>query len=245
MTTRGRGAPRRRPTKRTTTAGERRLVIAIDGPAGAGKSTAARALAAALGYTYVDSGAMYRLVALAAREHGVADDDTDGLARLVDALDFDLRRDARGMRVVLGGRDVTDAIREPAVTASASRVATVSAVRRRLVERQRELARGGGVVMDGRDVGTVVLPDADCKFFLSATSDERARRRQRDLAAAGVADTLEATRDEIDARDRRDRERHDSPLRPAADAVHVDTSALTPADVLARLLEHVRACARP
>ncbi len=223
----------------------RRLVIAIDGPAGAGKSTAARALADALGYTHIDSGAMYRLVALAAREQGVADDDADGLARLIDGLDFELRRDPNGMRVHLGGRDVTDAIRAPEVTASASRVAAVPAVRRRLVERQRALAAEGGVVMDGRDIGTVVFPDADRKFFLDAADDERARRRQRDLDAAGAGGSFEATRDEIAQRDRRDRERHDSPLRAAADAIHIDTGALTPAEVLARMLESLQSRARP
>ena len=149
------------------------------------------------------------------------------------------------MRVLLAGRDVTEAIREPAIADLASRVAAVSEVRRRLVERQRALAAEGGIVVDGRDMGTVVFPNADRKFFLTASGDERTRRRQADLAAAGADAAPATTRADLDARDRRDRERSDSPLRPAADAITIDTSALTPAGVLTRMLESVRARARP
>ncbi len=221
-----------------------RLVIAIDGPAGAGKSTAARALAARLGYAYVDSGAMYRAVGLVARERGI--DPADGAARGagVARLAITFRPGPEGQRVLLGGRDVTEAIRAPEAGEWASRVAAVQAVRARLVERQRGLGAEGGVVMDGRDVGTAVFPDADCKFFLTASVEERARRRQADVRAAGGADTLAATRQAVEERDRRDRERAHSPLRPAADAIVVDTSTLTPAEVVERLLATVRACAR-
>jgi cytidylate kinase len=232
------------PTTRDPGTTARRLVIAIDGPAGAGKSTTARALADALGYSHIDSGAMYRLVGLAARARGVAVAEPAALAALVDGLDFELRRDPRGMRVLLDGRDVTDAIREPAISDLASRVAAVPEVRGRLVERQRALAAGGGVVMDGRDIGTVVFPNADCKFFLVASGEERTRRRQADLIAAGTPEAPETTRAELDARDRRDCERQDSPLRAAADAITIDTSALTPTEVLARMLERVRARAQ-
>jgi cytidylate kinase len=215
--------------------GGRRLVIAVDGPAGAGKSTAARGLAARLGYRYVDSGAMYRVVGLAARERGVDPADAAALGALVDGIDFGVRDEPGGQRILLGGRDVTEAIREPAIGEWASRVAAVGAVRDRLVARQRACGAGGGVVMDGRDIGTVVFPDADCKFFLTASVEERARRREGDAAGGGAPDR-EATRAAIEERDRRDRQRERSPLRPAPDAMVVDTTDLSPDEVLARLL---------
>ena len=225
----------------------RKLVIAVDGPAGAGKSTAARDLAARLGYTHVDSGAMYRAVGLAAYERGVDPADAAALGALVDALDLrfefvDARREAR---VLLDGRDVSVAIRTPAAGEWASRVAPVPEVRTRLVVRQRALAHGGGVVMDGRDIGTVVFPDADCKFFVTASAGERARRRQAEQAPDAAAGDFSATQAEIEARDRRDREREHSPLVQAVDAVVIDTDALTPEAVVTRMLEVVQARARP
>ena len=223
----------------------RGLVIAIDGPAGAGKSTAARALAARLGYLHVDSGAMYRVVGLAVRERGIDPGDADALAALVDAVAITLRDEPSGQRVFLDGRDVTAEIRAPAAGEWASRIAAVPQVRASLVARQRAFAAAGGVVMDGRDIGTVVFPDADCKFFLVASADERARRRQGDLLAAGTPGDLTATRAEIEARDRRDRERVHAPLRAAPDAIVIDTSRLAPEAVVARMLETTRARARP
>ena len=222
---------------------KKKLLIAIDGPAGAGKSTAARRLAAVLGYRYVDSGAMYRAVGLAARRRGVDPDDAEVVATLVVAVTFVV--DAGGTRVLLEGEDVTAEMRAPDAGAWASRVAAHALVRARLLDRQRELAADGGVVMDGRDIGSVVFPDADCKFFVTASADERARRRQAEDAANGVASDLAATRAEIEARDRRDTERAVAPLRAAADAIVIDTSTLTPDAVVARMLERVRACARP
>jgi cytidylate kinase len=227
-----------------TTQATRPLVIAVDGPAGAGKSTAARALAARLGYLHVDSGAMYRVVGLAARERGVDPGDAGALAGLVDAMAITLRDEPSGQRVFLDGRDVTAEIRAPAAGEWASRVAAVPQVRARLVARQRALA-AGGVVMDGRDIGTVVFPDADCKFFLVASADERARRRQGDLLAAGTPGNLTATRAEIEARDRRDCERAHAPLQAAPDAIVIDTTQLSPEAVVARMLETARARARP
>jgi cytidylate kinase len=223
----------------------RRLVIAIDGPAGAGKSTAARALAARLGYHYVDSGAMYRVVGLAAREHGVDAEDGAALAALVDTLDIVFHDEPSGPRVFLDGRDVTAEIRASAAGEWASRVAAVAQVRAHLVTRQRALVAAGGVVMDGRDIGTVVFPEADCKFFLVASADERARRRQGDLQAAGSAGDLATVRAEIEARDRRDRERTHAPLRPAPGAIVIDTSGLSPETVVARMLETIGERARP
>ena len=223
--------------------GGRRLTIAIDGPAGAGKSTAARRLAAALGYTYVDSGAMYRAVGLAARRKGVDPDDGDAVAALVAGVT--LVADAGGTRVLLDGEDVTADLRAADAGTWASRVAALPRVRAELLDRQRALATDGGVVMDGRDIGTVVFPGADCKFFLTASADERARRRQAQDAGNGVAGDLAATRAEIEARDRRDRERAVAPLRAAPDAIVIDNSALTADAVVARMLEAVRARARP
>ncbi len=218
-------------------------VVAIDGPAGAGKSTAARRLAAALGYTYVDSGAMYRAVGLAVRRHGTDPDDAAAIAELVERVTF--VADPDRTRVLLDGADVTAELRAPEAGAWASRIARHALVRERLVARQRALAADGGIVMDGRDIGTVVFPDARYKFFLTASADERARRRQAQDAGGGVASDLAAARADIDMRDRRDRERAIAPLRPAADAVVIDNSTLTPDAVVARMLETVRTRARP
>jgi len=229
--TRGEAARRRDP------------IVTVDGPAGAGKSTAARGLAAALGYAYIDSGAMYRVVALAAQRAGVDLDDGEAVAALVSHVRFVV--EARAMRVLLDGEDVTIALRAPEVGGVASRVAAHARVRARLVEEQRMLGGAGGIVMDGRDIGTVVFPDADCKFFLTASAAERARRRHAEDAAGGGTVELATTRAEIEARDRRDRERAVAPLRAADDAIVIDTSALTPEAVIGRMLEGLRARARP
>lgn len=221
----------------------RRLVVAIDGPAGAGKSTLARRLAAALGYTYVDSGAMYRVVGLAARERGIAPDDPTALAALVDGLDFALKPDPAGQRVELDGRDVTDTIRTRVAGEWASRVAAIPEVRTRLVARQRRLGAGGGVVMDGRDIGTVVFPKADCKFFVVASAAERARRRAHEIDAP--ATELARIQEEIEQRDRRDSERAHAPLKAAADAETLDTTGLTVDEAAERLLRRVQERARP
>jgi cytidylate kinase len=221
------------------------LVVAIDGPAGAGKSTAARALATALGYTYLDTGAMYRAVGVAAREARLDPTDVTALASLVDGLSLTVRSEGGTTRVFLGDREVTETIREPWVAEWASRVAAVPVVRERMVARQRTLAATGGVVMDGRDVGTVVFPDAECKFYLTADAEERARRRRDDHRAAGAQPPpLAELRAEIEARDQRDRERAHSPLRIAPDAIVLDTTGLAPDAVVARMLEVVRARAR-
>lgn len=215
----------------------RRLIVAIDGPAGAGKSTLARRLARALGYTYVDTGAMYRVVGLAAREQGIDANDAARLAALVDALDFALVPDAAGQRMLLAGRDVTDDIRTPLASEWASRVAAIPEVRTRLVDRQRRLGAAGGVVMDGRDIGTVVFPNADCKFFVTASATERARRRAAEIGA--LAADLGSIQRDIEARDQRDSERLHAPLRPAADAETVDTTGLTIEEATRRLLGRV------
>lgn len=216
------------------------LVIAVDGPAGAGKSTVARRVAAALNYLYIDTGAMYRAIALAVLEEGVGPDDGAAVERLARGLDVELVPSAAGNRVLLEGRDVTERIRAPEVSAAVSQVAALPGVRRRMVQLQRRLAAGGGVVMDGRDIGTVVFPDADVKVFLTASAEERARRRWLELRAAGHAPSLDDIRVNIESRDRLDSTRDVAPLRKAEDAVEIDTTDKTVDEVVDQVLELVR-----
>jgi cytidylate kinase len=203
------------------------MVIAIDGPAGAGKSTVARAVADELGITYLDSGAMYRCVALAALEAGVDLDEGEALAALASELDMELD----GRRVLLGGRDVSTAIREPRVTAAASRVSVHPGVREAMVSRQRELIAAGDYVAEGRDIGTVVSPEAPLKVFLTASDEERARRR-----AAETGDDFAFVLDAQRRRDARDTEREHGALRPAEDAVELDTTGLGLEEVVGRVV---------
>ena len=205
------------------------LVVAVDGPAGAGKSSASRALAGRFGFVHVDTGAMYRAVGVLADMRGIALDDADALGRLVANLTIDFT----GGRLVADGEDVTEAIRGPRAGELASRVSTQPVVRQRLVALQRELARGGRVVMEGRDIGTVVLPDARAKFYLVADPRTRAARRAGELRTAGETVDEAALAAEIVARDRRDAERAHSPLRPAGDALVIDTTALALDEVVA------------
>lgn len=216
------------------------LVIAVDGPAGAGKSTVARRVAAALNYLYIDTGAMYRAIALAVLEEGVGPDDGAAVERLARGLDVELVPSAAGNRVLLEGRDVTERIRAPEVSAAVSQVAALPGVRHRMVQLQRRLAAGGGVVMDGRDIGTVVFPDADVKVFLTASAEERARRRWLELRAAGHAPSLDDIRANIESRDRLDSTRDVAPLRKAEDAVEIDTTDKTVDEVVDQVLELVR-----
>ncbi len=214
-------------------------LVAVDGPAGAGKSSASRGLAERLRFTYVDSGAMYRVVGVLAAERGIGLEDPDELGRLVKGLMVDFP--AAGARVVVGGRDVTDVIRGPGAGELASRVSTQTVVRERLVAMQRALARGGRVVMEGRDIGTVVLPDAAAKFYLTAEPATRAARRAAELRAAGESVDEAALAREIEARDRRDATRANSPLRPAADALLIDTTFLPLEEVVDRMERAARA----
>ena len=218
----------------------RRLVVAVDGPAGAGKSSASRALAGRIGYAYVDTGAMYRAVGVIARERGVPLDDDDALAHLVDALRFERRDGGAGLAV--DGADLSEAIRRSDAGELASRVSTRPVVRERLVALQRELGAGGGVVMEGRDIGTVVFPRADVKLYLTADPAVRARRRADELRARGETVDEAALARDIAARDRRDSVRSHSPLRPAADALQLDTSAYTLEEVVAHMERAVVAC---
>jgi cytidylate kinase len=207
------------------------MVIAIDGPAGAGKSSVARAVAAELGFTFLDSGAMYRCVALAAIERGVDLDDPAAQGRLAAGLEIELD----GTRVLLDGREVSAAIREPGVTAAASRVSVHPGVREAMVARQRSLIAAGRYVAEGRDIGTAVSPEAPLKVFLTASGQERARRR-----AAQTGEDLESVLDAQRRRDTRDTEREHGALRAAADAVEIDTTELGLEQVVGRVVALAR-----
>jgi cytidylate kinase len=203
-----------------------RPVIAIDGPVGAGKSSAARALARALGYTYLNTGAMYRAVAIAAREAGIAPGAPDLEQRLAPLLAA-IRIDFADERLLLGGRDVSAQALEPAIGDLASRLSALGAVRSRMREMQRAAGEQGGVVMEGRDIGTVVFPDAEFKFYLDADVMERARRRHAELKEKGTATSLEEVAAQLRERDARDSGRELAPLRAAPDAVVIDSTGLS------------------
>lgn len=220
---------------------ETRCVIAIDGPAGAGKSTVARTVARELGYVYIDSGAMYRALTLAVMRAGIAPDASEEVAGVADEVQVTLSPGPTGNRVYLDGDDVTEAIRDPETSAAVSYVAAIPEVRNRLVALQQQMAREGGVVMDGRDIGTVVLPGADVKVFLNASVEERARRRWEELRSSGHEQQLAAIRANIEQRDTIDAARAVAPLRKADDAVEIDTTNKTIAEVVADVLQLVRA----
>lgn len=217
-----------------------RLIVAIDGPAGAGKSTVARGVARRLELLFLDTGAMYRAITWKALKEGVPLDDEEAMTRLARESEIELIPGEDGDRVTIDGQDVTDAIRTPEVTRNVSQVAAHAGVREVLVERQRELGQGGGVVAEGRDIGTVVFPQAPVKIFLVASPMERARRRAKDLEAKGHAVNLDELAAEIARRDAYDSNRAVSPLKAADDAVLVDTDPMTPEQVIERILEIAR-----
>ena len=219
----------------------RPLIVAIDGPSGAGKSTLSRQLAQALGYTHIDTGAMYRAVALAAAQRGVHPEDAEALERLCASLVLRFLRQPDGsQRVLLDGVDVTEAIRTPANSLLTSRVSAQPVVRAAMVALQRQMGEDGSVVLEGRDIGSVVFPQAQVKFFLTATAEERGRRRYEELRAQGLSVTLEQTVADVVARDRADSERSHAPLVAADDAILVDSSQLAIDQVLQQMLEKVR-----
>lgn len=212
------------------------MIITIDGPAGAGKSSAARLLAQRLGFDFLDTGAMFRAVTLAALRQRLDLANQDQLARLLEAFHLEMPAG----KVILGGEDVTALIRTAEVTAGSAPIASSPAVRQRLAQRQRELAAGRNIVCEGRDQGTLVFPHAECKFFLTAAAEERARRRHQEMRARGEQARYEDVLDAQRARDQRDAQRDIAPMKPAADAVILDTTGLTLEEVVDRMERAVR-----
>jgi len=202
--------------------------VAIDGPAGAGKSTISKAIAKELGYIYIDTGAMYRAAGLAALEKGInITEHTDKASELVETLSMEIRLNPDGQLIFLNNRDVTNLIRTEAVSMAASDISAIKEVRIKLVDIQRKLADGNNVIMDGRDIGTHVLPDAECKIFLTASSKARGERRYNELREKEIECSLEDICADIEKRDKNDSERKESPLKKAEDAIMVDTTDLT------------------
>ena len=216
-------------------------VITIDGPSGSGKGTVAALLAGKLGWNFLDSGALYRLLAFAARNHGVDLTNEEALKVLAEHLDvqFGAARDGHGIVIILEGEDVTEAIRNETVGAGASQVAALPVVRTALLQRQKAFREAPGLVADGRDMGTVVFPDAPLKIFLTASAEERARRRYLQLKARGDDVNLASLLEEIRERDERDTQRAVAPLKPADDAVQLDSTTLSIDEVLQKILSDV------
>jgi len=216
-------------------------IVAIDGPSGSGKGTIAGLLAQKLGWNLLDSGALYRLLAFAARNHGVDLTNEEAMKVLAAHLDVQFLAGAQGQgqRIILEGEEVTDAIRNEGIGAGASQVASLPAVREALLQRQRAFQEMPGLVADGRDMGTVVFPDAPLKIFLTASAEERARRRYLQLKAKGDDVNLASLLDEIRARDERDTQRTVAPLKPAADAIQLDSTELSIEQVMERILSEV------
>ena len=217
----------------------RELIVAIDGPSGAGKSTLSKRLAQVLNYTNIDTGAMYRAVALAASRQGIDPGEESGLGFLCKKLHIDFSRAETRERVLLDGEDVSDAIRTPEISLLTSRVAACRSVREAMVRLQREMGARGGVVLEGRDIGTVVFPEAEVKFFLLASARERGRRRFEELKAKGLAVDLEQTIAEVEERDAADSARQHAPLLQAEDAVPIDSTALSIDEVLKEMVRVV------
>ena len=213
----------------------RGLVIAIDGPSGAGKSTLTRLLAQRLGYIHIDTGAMYRTLALAVSRSGVPVDDEAAVVAVCRKVEIELGRDGSCSRVMANGEDVSEAIRTPEISMLTSRIAAQRAVREVLLGLQRDLGRDGGVILEGRDIGTVVFPDAEVKFFLSASAEERGRRRFLELREKGCMATLEETIAEVVQRDEQDADREFAPLKKSDDALEIDSTGVPVAAVLDRM----------
>ena len=223
-----------------TSDGKGRLIIAIDGPSGAGKSTVARCLASELGYLYMDTGAMYRAVALNVVESKIDPTDEKELRKILEDMRVKLIEEGSGLRLLLNGRDVTEEIRTPEMSLMASKISELQAVREKMVGIQRDMASQGGLVAEGRDIGTVVFPRAEVKIYLDASEPERARRRFQELLARGKQVTLEETLTEMHERDRRDQERTLSPLRKAEDAFVIDSTSFGVDVVVDRIVSEVK-----
>lgn len=215
--------------------------IALDGPSGAGKSTLARSVAKELGFIYVDTGAIYRTVGYCVQQRGIDPKDTGAVAGLLPELDITMRYDETGLqRMYLNGQDVTDAIRLPEVSLCASQVSAIPAVREFLMDMQRDMAKNHNVVMDGRDIGTVVLPDADVKIYLTASAEDRAKRRYLELKDRGTPEDYGVILVELEERDYNDIHRQTAPLKRAADAVQLDTSGFSFEESRGKILQLVK-----
>ena len=215
------------------------LLITIDGPAGAGKTTGSRLLADSLGYRYIDTGALYRGIAVAVKSAGIAPDDDSALEKLCSSLILQFRRNDEGVRLLLNQRDITDQIRAPEITMLASAVSARPVVRKYLLGLQREMGREKNAVFEGRDMGTVVFTDADVKFYLDASLETRAVRRYRELKLE-TPQTLEAVEADIERRDKNDSTRRHAPLKPAADAIIIDSTDLTVEAVVQLMQSHIK-----
>jgi len=216
-------------------------IITIDGPSGAGKSTVSLGLANLLGYTYVDSGALYRIVTLEALQKKIAAENEDALADLCKNLEVTFRTTKEKITILNHGRDVSEQIRFPEISMLASRISARKAVRDQITALQRRIGEKGNLVLEGRDAGTVVFPDAEVKFFLDATPEERGRRRFKELTLKGLSISLEQVTQDIITRDHNDSTRSHAPLKPAPDAVIINSSAMTVEAVIARMMEVIQA----
>jgi len=217
----------------------KRLIVAIDGPSGAGKSTLSKALAKRTGYVNIDTGAMYRSVALLVHRAKIDVADAQALQQLCDQITIEFVREAEQERVIVNGEDVSLAIRTPEVSLLTSRVAAQPVVREAMMRLQRKMGAAGGVVLEGRDIGTVVFPNADLKFFLSATAEERGRRRYQELKAKGVDVDLQQTIAEVEERDAADSAREHAPLKRADDAIDIDSTRMSIDEVLDFMLQEI------
>lgn len=216
------------------------MKVAIDGPAGAGKSSMAKAVAESLGFVYIDTGAMYRAAAVYALENGIEISEAALCAEVLEKIEIDIKFADDGQKIFLCGKDVSARIRENDASIGASDIAKIPAVRLKLVELQRSLAEKASVIMDGRDIGTYVLPDAEVKIFLTASVEERARRRCAELEERGTKTDFEKVKRDIEYRDKNDSEREFAPLRQAEDAVLVDTTDLSPSQTAERITEIIK-----
>jgi len=218
----------------------KRLIIAIDGPSGAGKSTVAKSLAKRLGFLYIDTGAMYRSVALRVKEEGIALEDEWALNQLASSLHISFITKGEQTRVLCDGKDVTEGIRTPEISRLASFISKQKGVRKVLVQMQREMGKKGGVILEGRDIGTVVFPDADAKFYLDAEGEERVRRRYHEMVEKGVRIDFKRTQEELIQRDHHDMHRDHSPLKKAEDAVFIDSTRRSVEEVVEEMVQIIK-----
>jgi cytidylate kinase len=214
----------------------RKLIITVDGPAGVGKSSVSKALSQKISYVYLDTGALYRAVAYKVAESGISADDREAISEFCQNIDISLQRDDAGMKILANGDDITDRIRTEEIGILASTVSTIPMVRKKLLPIQRKAGSGGGIIAEGRDMGTVVFPDADVKFFINAQIQERAKRRYLQLVKRGVEADFEDIKSGILVRDRQDTKRNIAPLRPAEDAFILDTTDMKMGEVVEKMI---------